>query len=82
MEAIWNANPTINMLFCFEDGNCFEKLSDAASYAKTTGQSYKQVSRPVVETEIETEHVEETETLTEHVEEQEIKTKPTKKSNK
>jgi hypothetical protein len=54
MEAIGNANPTINMLFCFEDGNCFEKLSDAASYAKTTGQSYKQVSRPVVETETKT----------------------------
>jgi len=46
MEAIWNANPNINTLFCFEDGNCFVKHGDAASHAKTTGATYKQVSRP------------------------------------
>jgi hypothetical protein len=40
MEAIWNANPTVNMLYCFEDGNCFIKHSEAASYAKTTGAAY------------------------------------------
>jgi hypothetical protein len=40
MEAIWNANPTVNMLYCFEDGNCFVKHGDAASHAKTTGMAY------------------------------------------
>jgi hypothetical protein len=40
MEAIWNANPTVNMLYCFEDSNCFVKHGDAASYAKTTGMAY------------------------------------------
>jgi hypothetical protein len=49
MEAIWNANQNINTLFCFEDGNCFVKLSDAASHAKTTGATYKQVSRQTEE---------------------------------
>lgn len=49
MEAIWNANPNINTLFCFEDGNCFVKHGDAASHAKTTGATYKQVSRPTEE---------------------------------
>ena len=46
MEAIWNANPNINLLYCFEDGNCFEKLNDAAAYKKTTGNDFKAVSRP------------------------------------
>jgi hypothetical protein len=49
MEAIWNANPNINTLFCFEDGNCFVKHGDAASHAKTTGLTYKQVSRQTEE---------------------------------
>lgn len=40
MEAIWNANPTVNMMFCFEDGNCFIKHTEAASYAKETGKPY------------------------------------------
>lgn len=49
MEAIWNANPNVNLLYCFEDGNCFIKLSDAASHKKATGENYKPVSRPVTE---------------------------------
>jgi hypothetical protein len=40
MEAIWNANPTVNMLYCFEDGNCFIKHTEAASYAKETQKPY------------------------------------------
>jgi hypothetical protein len=40
MEAIWNANPTVNMLYCFEDGNCFIKHSEAASYAQSTNNAY------------------------------------------
>ena len=40
MEAIWNANPTVNMLYCFEEGNCFIKHTEAASYAKETGKPY------------------------------------------
>lgn len=40
MEAIWNANPTVNMLYCFEDGNCFIKHSEAASYAQSTNMAY------------------------------------------
>lgn len=49
MEAIWNANPNINLLYCFEDGNCFEKLNDATAYKKTTGNDFKAVSRPTEE---------------------------------
>jgi hypothetical protein len=51
MEAIWNSNPNVNLLYCFEDGNCFAKLSDAAAYKKTTGADYKAVSRPTAEAE-------------------------------
>ena len=40
MEAIWESNPTVNMMYCFEDGNCFIKHGDAASYAKTTHKPY------------------------------------------
>jgi hypothetical protein len=40
MEAIWNANPTVNMLYCFEDGNCFIKHSEAASYAQSNNMHY------------------------------------------
>jgi hypothetical protein len=60
MEAIWNANPTVNMLYCFEDGNCFIKHGEAASYAKETGAAYtvkmrneeafkKQVSKVIID---------------------------------
>jgi hypothetical protein len=49
MEAIWNANPNVNMLFCFEDGNCFEKLSDAVAYKRTTQMDYERVERPTEE---------------------------------
>jgi hypothetical protein len=54
MEAIWNANPNVNMLFCFDDDNCFEKLSDAVNYKRATGKDYVRVERPKVETELET----------------------------
>jgi hypothetical protein len=40
MEAIWNANPNVNMLYCFEDGNCFIKHTEAASYAQSNNMSY------------------------------------------
>jgi hypothetical protein len=40
MEAIWSSNPTVNMLYCFEDGNCFIKHSEAASYAQSTNMAY------------------------------------------
>ena len=45
------SNPDVNTLFCFEDGNCFVKLSDASSHKKTTGADYKQVQRPINEVE-------------------------------
>ena len=57
MEAIWNSNPKINMLFCFEDGNCFEKLSDAVAYKRTTQMDYTRVERPTEEV---TEEIKET----------------------
>jgi hypothetical protein len=28
------------MLYCFEDGNCFIKHSEAASYAQSTNNAY------------------------------------------
>jgi hypothetical protein len=49
MEAIWNANPNVNMLFCFDDDNCFEKLSDAVNYKRATGKDYERVERPTEE---------------------------------
>ena len=87
MEAIWNANPTVNMLYCFEDGNCFIKHNDAASYAKETGNTYTVKQRPTNEEEkaMEAEAITEaevTETNEVETEETEIKNKPTKKSNK
>lgn len=51
MEAIWNANPDVNVLFAFEDGNCFEKLSDAVAYKRTTQMDYTRVERPTEEKE-------------------------------
>jgi|LakMenE01Jun11ns_1017448.scaffolds.fasta_scaffold6832477_1 hypothetical protein len=61
MEAIWNANPNVNMLFCFEDGNCFEKLSDAVAYKRTTQMDYERVERPKEKEEV-NEEVKETKT--------------------
>lgn len=49
MEAIWNANPNVNMLFCFDEDNCFEKLSDAVNYKRATGKDYVRVERPTEE---------------------------------
>ena len=40
MEAIWKANPLITKLYCFEDGNCFEKHADALAYKKTIHADY------------------------------------------
>jgi hypothetical protein len=56
MEAIWNANPNVNKLYCFDDGNCFEKYSDALAYKKTIQADYKVVDRPTekVEEEVKT----------------------------
>lgn len=51
MEAIWNSNPDVKMMYCFEDGNCFIKHGDAASYARTTGMPYTVKARPTEETE-------------------------------
>lgn len=49
MEAIWNSNPDVNLLYCFEDGNCFVKHSDALSHKKETQKDFKPVQRPVAE---------------------------------
>jgi hypothetical protein len=65
MEAIWNANPNVNMLFCFDDENCFEKLSDAVNYKRATGKDYVRVERPTEEVNEEVnEEVKETKTKT------------------
>lgn len=52
MDAIWESNPGVNLLFCFEDGNCFAKHGEAASYAKETGKPYTVKQRPTNEVEI------------------------------
>lgn len=49
MEAIWNSNPDVNVLYCFDDGNCFVKQSEASSYKKDTQKNYKIVNRPMPE---------------------------------
>jgi hypothetical protein len=49
MEAIWNANPLVDKLYCFEDGNCFINQRDAQSYKKDTKHDYTIKTREVKE---------------------------------
>lgn len=49
MDAIWNANPLITKLYCFEDGNCFINHSDALSYRKAVQADYVVKERPTNE---------------------------------
>jgi hypothetical protein len=37
------------MLYCFEDGNCFIKHSEAASYAQSTNMAYTVKVREIEE---------------------------------
>lgn len=53
MQEIWNANPDLKKLYCFEDGNCFAKLSDAMAYKKTTQQEFTMVEKTPKQTESE-----------------------------
>lgn len=43
MKDVFDANPEVNSLFCFEDGNCFINETDAKNYARTSGMVYKEV---------------------------------------
>lgn len=45
LSEIWAANPDLTRLYCFEDGNCFAKLSDAAAHKKTTQLEYKTIEK-------------------------------------
>jgi hypothetical protein len=49
MEAIWNANPLVSTLYCFEDGNCFINKGDAMSWMKATQKEYVIKQRPTEE---------------------------------
>lgn len=49
MEAIWNANPDVKVLYCFEDGNCFTTSGLALSHRNDTGKDFTTVNRPVEE---------------------------------
>ncbi len=73
--STFEANPTVNSLFVFPDGNCFVKKSDADSYAKASKRECivmeREWSAPAEEAETTTE---ETQT--------ETNTKPTKKTKK
>lgn len=51
MEAIWKSNPDVKLLYCFDDGNCFAKHSDALSYKKETQKDFKAIERPKEEEE-------------------------------
>jgi len=51
MEAIWNANPLVSTLYCFEDGNCFINKGDALSWKKATQMDYVVKERPTEEKE-------------------------------
>jgi len=51
MEAIWKANSEVNVLYCFEDGNCFTTSGLALSYRNETGKEFTTVNRPVEEKE-------------------------------
>lgn len=55
MDEIWKANPDLTRLYCFEDGNCFAKLSDAMSHKKTTQAEFKLVEKTPKQTEEPTE---------------------------
>lgn len=45
MKEVFEANPDINFLFCFEDENCFVNETDAKNYARTSGLPYKEVTK-------------------------------------
>jgi hypothetical protein len=54
MEAIWNSNPLVTKLYCFEDGNCFINQRDAQSYKKDTKQDFTIKERDVEKEEVKT----------------------------
>lgn len=43
--STFEANPTVNKLFVFPDGNCFVKKSDADTYAKTSKRECIEMER-------------------------------------
>jgi hypothetical protein len=45
MKNIFDVNPTINILYVFEDGNAFTYKGHAESHKMTTKQEYKIVER-------------------------------------
>lgn len=47
--STFEANPTVDKLLVFTDGNCFVKKSDADTYAKTTKREYIEMERKVSE---------------------------------
>jgi hypothetical protein len=50
MESTFAANPDVNILYVFEDGNAFIYKPHADGHAKTIGKSYSIVKREEVET--------------------------------
>jgi hypothetical protein len=45
MKSVFDANPTVNIFYVFEDGNAFTYKGYADSHKMTTKQEYKIVER-------------------------------------
>lgn len=45
MDSVFKANPGVELLYVFPDGNAFIKKSDADGYAIQSKQEYKQVTK-------------------------------------
>lgn len=44
-ESTFEANPGVEKLYGFEDGNAFINIVDADVYAKKTKQAYKEINK-------------------------------------
>lgn len=45
LTPIWQSNPDLTRLHCFEDGNCFAKLSDANNHKRSTGKPFETIEK-------------------------------------
>jgi len=44
-KSVFDANPSADQLFAFEDGNAFIKQGDADTHKKNTGKDYKVITK-------------------------------------
>lgn len=44
-KSTFDANPGVEVLYGFEDGNAFVKQSEADAYKKSSGKDYKTITK-------------------------------------